>query len=224
MKSSIGNIWITGLVITFMLLFSGYLAVTISYSSAIKDKNYILSIIEKKNGITKINGSAANTSLTSVRPKGTKVYNGFGSLETINLFLRGSSYKQQGSCGSGVGDASGINGRSGIQWYGVKELYKDNSSVKVSGNTATVHVKYEKITASNKRKKYYYCFAKIPVNTTTRSNLPTPAYYRIRLFYALELPIVDALVFTIDGKTDIVEKPSTCEIEEFRGSWTCNNK
>ena len=218
MKQGIGNIWITGLVITFMLIFSGYLAVTISYSSAIKNKNYILSIIEKKNGMTTKNGTAVSSSLKT-RPKNTTVYNGFGALETINLFLKGSSYNQQGSCGDSVGDAGNT------QWYGVSELYKDKNAVKSSGATASVHVKYEKITNSNKNKPYYYCFAKIVVDNSleAKSKQPTRAYYRVRLFYSLQLPIVDGLVFTIDGKTNIIDKPSTCEINDYRHNnrWSC---
>ena len=209
MKSSIGNVWITGLVITFMLIFCGYLAVTISYSSTIKEKNYILSIIEKKNGITKIDGVATTSSLR----KDTKVYNGFGSLETINLFLRGSAYKQKWYCNQGKGDASGKDPGMSVKWYGVKNLYSKDAAVTASGSKAQVNVQYE---AVKKTEKYYYCFAKILVNPSLKSSQPTPAYYRIRMFYALELPILDSLIFTIDGKTDIIEKPSKCEIKQFR--------
>ncbi len=203
MKAGIGNIWITGLVITFMLIFSGYLAVTISYSSAIKDKNYVLSIIEKKNGITRKSGSRTTTVL-KVRPRNAEIFTGFGTLESINLFLRGSSYKQQGSCGEGVGDANGGGVADRAEWYGVTELYKNANAI---NNDGSVHVKVEKV-ANHPNKKYYYCFARMK----TRTGPNSPAYYRVRLFYALDLPILDSLVFTIDGKTSIIDKPSPNEI------------
>ena len=80
-------------------------------------------------------------------------------------------------------------------------------------------VKVEEITNSNKNKKYYYCFAKVVVDNSRKGTRNAPAaYYRVRLFYSLELPIVNSLVFTIDGKTDIVEIPSRCEIKKLRAS------
>ena len=211
MRQSIGNIWITGLVITFMLIFTGYLAVTISYSAAVKNKNYILSIIEKRNGITSKAGVGSTSKLTN-RSDAT-VYVNFGTLETINLFLRGSSYKQQGTCGEGVGDAKDV------QWYGVKDIYKDKNAISISKNNASVYVDKVKIDNRNKNDKYYYCFAKININNRQNGSInPPAAYYRVRLFYALELPIVSSMVFTIDGKTDIIETPSRCEIDELRPS------
>ena len=203
MKSSIGTVWITGLVITFMLIFTGYLAVTINYSTAIKSRNYILSIIENKNGITSKNGKPISSTLRSDK----QVYYGYGSLQTINLFLRGNAYKQKGSCGEGYGDARG-NSVTKPTWYGVKKLY-DNEL----GNDGSLHVSYEKV--KDNKEKYYYCFTKIKVDNTP-GNLP--AYYRIRLFYALDLPILDTLTFTIDGRTNIIDKPNAKEITEFRNS------
>jgi len=206
MKQSIGTVWITGLVITFMLIFTGYLAVTISYSASVKEKNYILSIIEKKNGITSMKGK----SVKSVLRNNKKVYTGFGTLESINLFLRGNAYKQTGTCGESVGD-----GGAKLKWYGVKDLYADKKAV----NGGDVKVKVEEITNSNKNKKYYYCFAKIVVDNSRKGTRNAPAaYYRVRLFYSLELPIVNSLVFTIDGKTDVVEIPSRCEIRKLRAN------
>ena len=208
MKASIGTIWITGLVITFMLIFTGYLAVTISYSSAIKEKNYMLSIIEQKHGITRKDGSTVKSRLQNNK----NVYYAFGTLETLNLFLRGSAYHQQGSCGEGVGDASGKDSSMSAEWYGVKNIYKNKNAISISGEKALVDVEYEKV---QNNQKYYYCFARIKVDPSLNTSIPTPAYYRIRLFYALNLPIVDSLVFTIDGRTSIVEKPSVCEIKEL---------
>jgi len=74
-----------------MLIFSGYLAVTISYSSTVKLKNGVLSIIEKRYGITSRKGIAKESPLTS-----KTVYSGFGTLEAIELYLRGNAYKNKG--------------------------------------------------------------------------------------------------------------------------------
>ena len=45
MKNAISNVWLLGMVILFILLFSGYLAVSISYSKVFKIKNEVLTII-----------------------------------------------------------------------------------------------------------------------------------------------------------------------------------
>ena len=107
MKNAISNVWLLGMVILFILLFSGYLAVSISYSKVFKIKNEVLTIIEKHDGITNKTGRRINSKIKT----GTKVTGKFGTLQTINLFLLGSSYKTMGSC---PGD-----------YYGVKDLAYD---------------------------------------------------------------------------------------------------
>ena len=52
MRESIGGTWLIGLVITFMLLFVAYLTVMINYSTAFKNKNEVVSIIEKYEGLS----------------------------------------------------------------------------------------------------------------------------------------------------------------------------
>ena len=50
MRASIGSVWIVGLVVTFILVFSAYIIITVDYSSTFQMKNDILSIIEKNKG------------------------------------------------------------------------------------------------------------------------------------------------------------------------------
>jgi len=195
-KESIASIWITGIVITFMLIFSGYLAVTISYSSTIKMKNTVLSIIEKRYGITNMNGKKVKSQIYG---SSKKVCSSFGTLQSINLYLRGNAYKTTGSCMEGKGDEEGLT------WYGVYGLYDDANDLDSKCN---MKVRYEE---AKKNKRYYYCFAKMPETTDSPK-----AYYRIRLFYNLELPIVNALNFTIDGRTNLVQIISYCEINDIR--------
>ena len=199
MKESIASIWITGIVITFMLIFSGYLAVTISYSSTIKMKNTVLSIIEKRYGITNMNGKIVDS---KVYGSSKKVCSSFGTLQSINLYLRGNAYKITGPCTEGKGDEDGLT------WYGVYGLYDTNADTKCN-----LEVQYEEAVRG---KKYYYCFAKMP----EREGSPK-AYYKIRLFYNLELPIVNALNFTVDGRSNLIQVVSKCEIAKFRGDSKC---
>ena len=50
MREAIGGTWMMGIVVFFIVLFSGYLAISVNYSKAFKVKNGIIGIIEKNKG------------------------------------------------------------------------------------------------------------------------------------------------------------------------------
>jgi len=50
MREAIGGTWLMGIVIFFIVLFSGYLAISVNYSRAFRVKNEIVGIIEKHRG------------------------------------------------------------------------------------------------------------------------------------------------------------------------------
>lgn len=52
MRESIGSTWIFQLVIIFILIFVSFLILSLTYSKAYKNKNEILNIIEKSEGVT----------------------------------------------------------------------------------------------------------------------------------------------------------------------------
>ena len=52
MKDSIANVWLLGIVMLFILMFSAYIAVTVDYSQTFKLKNTVLTIIEKDKGMS----------------------------------------------------------------------------------------------------------------------------------------------------------------------------
>ncbi len=74
MRETIGSTWIFMLVITFTLIFSGFLVLTLSYSKAYKMKNEMTSIIEKYEGLTD------------------------QSQTIINDYLNNSNYRTKGKC------------------------------------------------------------------------------------------------------------------------------
>ena len=53
MREAIGATWITGVVLAFIALFSGYLALSINYSKAFKVKDGIVDRLEKHSGPNK---------------------------------------------------------------------------------------------------------------------------------------------------------------------------
>lgn len=52
MREAIGGTWLFGIVALFIVLFSGFLAYSISYTKAFNTKNYILTLIEQNEGFT----------------------------------------------------------------------------------------------------------------------------------------------------------------------------
>ncbi len=84
MRESIGTAWIYGLVLTFTLIFAGFLVLALSYSKAYKLKNEMTSMIEKYEGLTTMGA-----------------YNNGGSIKIINQYLQNSGYNNKGSCQDG---------------------------------------------------------------------------------------------------------------------------
>ena len=78
MRQTIGTTWILQLMILFILLFVGFIILTLNYSKVIKLKNETVSIIEKYEGLN-------NTSI------------GF-----INNYLTTSGYATKGKCQTGT--------------------------------------------------------------------------------------------------------------------------
>ncbi len=77
MREAIGGTWIFTIVIVFIVLFSGYLAISVNYSKAFKVKNSIVSIIEQHEGL--------NT----------------GAQDEIENYLSGVGYYVYSKCSSG---------------------------------------------------------------------------------------------------------------------------
>ncbi len=55
MRESIGGAWLFGIVITFIVLFTGFLTYSISYTRAFNVKNEIINYIEQNEGFSKSN-------------------------------------------------------------------------------------------------------------------------------------------------------------------------
>lgn len=77
MREAIGGTWITQLVIGFMLIFVAFLALSLNYTKAFKIKNELLTIIEKREGITTGTG---------------------GTIDIINNYLKSNNYHVIKSC------------------------------------------------------------------------------------------------------------------------------
>ena len=91
MRESIGGAWILGIVMTFIVLFASFLAISINYSKAFKVKNNVVDLIEKNEGMTE------------------------NAVEEIYGYLHTQGYILKGKCSSGYtgfekdGKVSGSN-------------------------------------------------------------------------------------------------------------------
>lgn len=74
MRDSVGGTWLFGLIITFMLIFVGYLTLMINYSTVFKNKNEVVHMIERYEGMS------------------------IDTMTLINNYLRNSGYSSRGRC------------------------------------------------------------------------------------------------------------------------------
>lgn len=88
MREAIGGTWLLQLVIAFMLLFVGFLALSLNYSKAFQIKNEMLTMIEKREGVT----TGAN-----------------GSIALINKYLNNRGYGVQNTCPNGSYGVADLN-------------------------------------------------------------------------------------------------------------------
>ena len=209
MKAGISNIWLLGMIATFIFLFSCYVIISVNYTKSFKMKNEILSIIERSKGMTIGKGTGSGVSVFSAGKSCTSAF-GLGEVtcdvpayQTINLYLLGNSYTATGYC----------NHEDGV-WYGVKNL--ETVSWEVAKNDT----------------KYYYCFAKYKFGNNNirrsgsgKSDLSTVTadryvnyYYKVRLFYIMELPVLNNwLSVKVEGETSPI-----WDVQDG-DKWTPNN-
>lgn len=194
MKQSVSSVWLLGLILIFILIFACYITITVNYSASFKLKNEVLTILQKHHGLTSNkNGNPTTTAKSIVN--GQTITTNVGAFETINLYLRGSSYTAQGTCPF----------NDGKTWYGVSGLYDA-----ANGSTAQIEV-------ADRTKKYYYCICKYDAGAN-KSKF-TSVYYKIRLFYKFEVPVLsEFLSVKVEGMTDEIYDPAQTEVIQINGS------
>lgn len=157
MREAIGGTWLFNLVIFFVLLFTGYMCLSINYSKAFNVKDKIINEVER-------NGGIKNPS----DPKDP-------TIKEINSYLSEVGYRTTGDCSD--------------YDYGCK---RNGSCIrKPSGSDYAFCLSEEKAVDNFKYAmvdEYIYA-----------------SYYRIRVFYQLDLPIIGGMFdFKIDGDTKLL--------------------
>lgn len=134
MREAIGASWIMGIVLTFIALFSGYLAFSINYSKAFRVKDGIIDRLEKHNGPNCGAGSGCQ-----------------GSIDDINKFLTEVGYNSKGDC-------SKIFGDSELDYIGVTDDY-----VTSNPTSGTYNYCIQRVTAYNQQGQLNAAYYKVVV-------------------------------------------------------------
>lgn len=166
MREAIGGTWLFQIVIVFVLLFAGFMCLTINQSKAFNVKDRIIQTIQSYNGID----------LESECQEGDTN----NPLCDISSYLIDSAYRTTGDCNS-------ISANDGYSYVGFSK-----EGTKAQKNAA-------------------FCIAKISsggidADNNFASELPSSvAYYRVVVFYQLDLPIFhDLFNFKIKGDTKTI--------------------
>lgn len=157
MREAIGGTAIFQIVIFFILLFTGFICLSINNSKAYNAKNMIINTVER-NGVDLNNTDSDGTIKDS-------------AIREIVEYLKKVSYRTTGSCSTGF---------DGITRDGKNDFTGRNSA---------------------------FCIKKESVGGNTGMELPSMGYYRIEVFYQLDLPIFRSTFnFRVSGDTKIMYK------------------
>lgn len=149
MREAIGGAWMYGIVITFMLIFTAYLCISINYTAAYKVSDSIINQIKKDNGVNH---------------------------ENIDKILQSLNYNSSGNCDSENNDTGWTAYRFG------------SSEIDTTSNIGN------------------YCLKKVEVSKAS-SELPTIVYYRVKVFYNIDVPIISNFTFAVKGDSKNIYSP-----------------
>lgn len=183
MRESIGATGIFTIVITFIVLFTAYLAVSVNYAKAFRIKNHIVDMVEENGGWTNSNEEK----------------------EKIRKYLTYQNYGATGHCPQYMSSSrnynSDTNNQSNRAFTRVGMISSDSSNGDEYKCLAAIYAPAD--TAGN---------AVSNCNSATApTNYPT-SYYLVMDFFKIDLPVVNVyMTYNVYGETKtIVNYDSTC--------------
>jgi len=141
MREAIGGAYIFQIVVFFILLFTGFMSLSINYSRAFNVSTEIANIIERNNGF-------------STRAQGE-----------ISQYLVDVGYRTKGNCNS-------------------------NEDVDYDGYDLSAE---SLIASGDSNKKSTICLKTVKLRESDSKEFPETAYYRVKVFFKLDLPIMSSL-------------------------------
>lgn len=158
MREAIGGTWIFQIVIFFILLFTGYMCLSINHSKAFNVKNEIVKAIEREGGV--------DLQDPTNDP----------AIQQIVEYLKKTSYRTTGKC----------------------EDIKDKH-----GNITTMYYRFDR-NGKPVNNNPAFCIG-MQTKPNGDGDLPDMSYYRIVVFYQLDLPIFRSVFnFKISGDTKLL--------------------
>lgn len=130
MKESIGSVWIFAICMTFIVLFTGYIAISVNYSKAFRIKSYIVSEIEENLG-----------------------WNGLE--EEIRTYLTAQGYNAAGECPSTI-EATDDENRDVPNNWTIKSRVSLDNRIDGKANACIYELKVETDNDDICAEKYYY--------------------------------------------------------------------
>lgn len=128
MKEAIGSYWLTGIVITFIVLFTGYMCLSINMNKAYKVKNEIINIIQKNNGLDE-------NALEQIQDYMTKVgYRTEGNCNPSGLDIEDSGFEGFSITGTSHNKDNGI--------FCAKQYYTDYPATNVEEHKRFLKVQF----------------------------------------------------------------------------------
>ena len=159
MREAIGGLGLTQIVIFFLVVFAGYISISVNSNKAYKVKNEVISIIQKNNGFDET------------------------ALEQIEDYMTSVGYRSTANC-----NALGTTGWDGYNSSGVQS--NDNKSLFC---IKTMNIVYD-------------------TGTTICPQFPKSVYYQVKIFFGLDIPILNSVFkFQLTGTTRKLYYPTTMD-------------
>ncbi|MBR4178591.1 MAG: hypothetical protein IKR57_04510 [Bacilli bacterium] len=128
MREAIGGTWIMGIVIVFVVLFSSFLAYSISYTKAFNVKNQIINYIEHKEGFTKSSNDVANIPIEQLLLEADNIKEEFNNVEAkAYYYIMQAGYNKEVAKKIPCPDGEGKSYSGG---YCIKKICQNSSSPK----------------------------------------------------------------------------------------------
>ncbi len=181
MREAIGATWIFGIVIVFIVLFTGYLAFSVNYAKAFTIKDKIVDVLEKYNGPGKRNSSSFTGPV----------------LDEINAGMKSIRYSSKGSCYN-VGLEVFENDKSKLQNRSKTIMGVTNATAEVYANSALTF---------KQSKNYHYCVIRQQQDKLDEKSIGFSNYF-VATFFSMHVEIINLhLNFFVTGQTKNISYP-----------------
>ena len=185
MREAIGATWIFGIVIVFIVVFTGYLAFSVNYAKAFAMKDSIIDILEQYNG-----------------PGEPKSGHHSSTASPINEKMNAINYYSLGNCQMVVDSLK----KSTTDSKAKKDL--DNHTMGVSNTKAYIKKSYS---YNFDKKQYNYCIIRQNQDVLDDASLGFSSYF-VATFFSINIDIINVMKvnfnFFVSGQTKNIAYPN----------------